>query len=122
MRHHKAFGALALASFAGFAVAKAKGDGYYGYRLNRRGDDESAIYETENTNSGVPPLNQEPDVYLNANVSVGEISVEVQNITAKINLDAKVLNLLNFNAGVDLGIDRVKLGIYNVTHAWKSIV
>ncbi|RGP74720.1 hypothetical protein FSPOR_1299 [Fusarium sporotrichioides] len=115
MRHHTAFGALALASFAGFAVAKAKGDGYYGYRLNRRGDDESAIYETENTNSGVPPLNQEPDVYLNANVSVGEISVEVQNITAKINLDAKVLNLLNFNAGVDLGIDRVKLGIYNVT-------
>ncbi|QPC71284.1 hypothetical protein HYE68_002036 [Fusarium pseudograminearum] len=115
MRHHTAFGALALASFAGFAVAKAKGDGYYGYKLNRRGDDESAIYETENTNSGVPPLNQEPDVYLNANVSVGEISVEVQNITAKINLDAKVLNLLNFNAGVDLGIDRVKLGIYNVT-------
>ncbi|UZP39334.1 hypothetical protein NXS19_007150 [Fusarium pseudograminearum] len=115
MRHHTAFGALALASFAGFAAAKAKGDGYYGYKLNRRGDDESAIYETENTNSGVPPLNQEPDVYLNANVSVGEISVEVQNITAKINLDAKVLNLLNFNAGVDLGIDRVKLGIYNVT-------
>jgi hypothetical protein len=48
-------------------------------------------------------------------VSVGEISIEVQNITAKINLDAKVLSLLNFNAGVDLGIDRVKLGIYNVT-------
>ncbi|KAL4732124.1 hypothetical protein ACLX1H_001132 [Fusarium chlamydosporum] len=115
MRHHTALGALALASFAGLAAAKAKGDGYYGYRLNRRGDDESAIYETENTNSGVAPLNEEPDVYLNANVSVGEISVEVQNITAKINLDAKVLNLLNFNAGVDLGIDRVKLGIYNVT-------
>ncbi|KAM0343786.1 hypothetical protein ACHAPU_008214 [Fusarium lateritium] len=115
MRHHSAFGALAFASLLGFVTAKAKGDGYYGYRLNRRGDDESAIYETENTNSGVPPLNQEPDVYLNANVSVGEISIEVQNITAKINLDAKVLNLLNFNAGVDLGIDRVKLGIYNVT-------
>jgi hypothetical protein len=115
MRHHTALGALALASFASFAAAKAKGDGYYGYRLNRRGDDESAIYETENTNSGVAPLNEEPDVYLNASVSVGEISIEVQNITAKINLDAKVLNLLNFNAGVDLGIDRVKLGIYNVT-------
>ncbi|KAF4988768.1 hypothetical protein FGRMN_9562 [Fusarium graminum] len=115
MRHHSAFGALAFASLLGFVTAKAKGDGYYGYRLNRRGDDESAIYETENTNSGTPPLNQEPDVYLNANVSVGEISIEVQNITAKINLDAKVLNLLNFNAGVDLGIDRVKLGIYNVT-------
>ncbi|KAF4437811.1 hypothetical protein F53441_12952 [Fusarium austroafricanum] len=115
MRHHSVISALALASFAGFAAAKAKGDGYYGYRLNRRGDDESAIYETENTSSGIAPLNEEPDVYLNANVSVGEISIEVQNITAKINLDAKVLSLLNFNAGVDLGIDRVKLGIYNVT-------
>ncbi|KAF5021021.1 hypothetical protein F66182_6952 [Fusarium sp. NRRL 66182] len=113
MKHHSAFGALAFASLAGLVAAK--GDGYYGYKLSRRGDDESAIYETENTNSGIAPLNEEPDVYLNASVSVGEISVEVQNITAKINLDAKVLNLLNFNAGVDLGIDRVKLGIYNVT-------
>ncbi|KAM0550236.1 hypothetical protein ACHAPJ_009085 [Fusarium lateritium] len=113
MKHHSAFGALAFASLVGLIAAK--GDGYYGYKLSRRGDDESAIYETENTNSGVAPLNEEPDVYLNASVSVGEISIEVQNITAKINLDAKVLNLLNFNAGVDLGIDRVKLGIYNVT-------
>ncbi|KAF5001733.1 hypothetical protein FDECE_10866 [Fusarium decemcellulare] len=113
MKHHSALGALAFASLAGLVAAK--GDGYYGYKLSRRGDNESAIYETENTNSGVAPLNEEPDVYLNASVSVGEISVEVQNITAKINLDAKVLNLLNFNAGVDLGIDRVKLGIYNVT-------
>ncbi|KAF4946980.1 hypothetical protein FSARC_14074 [Fusarium sarcochroum] len=113
MKHHSAFGALAFASLVGLIAAK--GDGYYGYKLSRRGDNESAIYETENTNSGTPPLNEEPDVYLNASVSVGEISIEVQNITAKINLDAKVLNLLNFNAGVDLGIDRVKLGIYNVT-------
>ncbi|KAH7325649.1 hypothetical protein B0I35DRAFT_474397 [Stachybotrys elegans] len=72
-----------------------RGDGYYGYRLTRRGDDESAIYETEGTTSGIPPLNEQPDVYLNASVSV--------------------LNLLNFNAGVDASIDRVKLGIYNVT-------
>ncbi|KAJ3542533.1 hypothetical protein NM208_g3208 [Fusarium decemcellulare] len=113
MKHHSALGALAFASLAGLVAAKS--DGYMGYKLSRRGDNESAIYETENTSSGVAPLNEEPDVYLNASVSVGEISVEVQNITAKINLDAKVLNLLNFNAGVDLGIDRVKLGIYNVT-------
>ncbi|KAF4472269.1 hypothetical protein FALBO_825 [Fusarium albosuccineum] len=113
MKHHSALGALAFASLAGLVAAKS--DGYMGYKLSRRGDNESAIYETENTSSGVAPLNEEPDVYLNASVSVGEISVEVQNITAKINLDAKVLSLLNFNAGVDLGIDRVKLGIYNVT-------
>jgi hypothetical protein len=117
MKHCLAFRALAVASLATFVAAVGpRGDGYYGYKLERRGDDdESAVYETEGTTSGVAPLNQEPDVYLNASVSVGEISIEVQNITAKINLDAKVLNLLKFNAGVDASIDRVKLGIYNVT-------
>jgi hypothetical protein len=113
MKHYAALNLLALASVA--SVVSAKGDGYYGYQLSRRGDNESAIYETEGTTSGVAPLNEEPDVYLNASVSVGEISIEVQNITAKINLDAKVLNLLKFNAGVDASIDRVKLAIYNVT-------
>lgn len=46
---------------------------------------------------------------------VGEINIEVQNLTAKINLDAQVLQLLSFNAGVDLSIDRVRLLIQNVT-------
>lgn len=113
MKHILALRAIAVSSLA--VLIAAKGDGYYGYHLSRRGDDESAIYETEGTTSGTRPLNEEPDVYLNASVSVGEISVEVQNLTAKINVDAKVLNLLNFNAGVDASIDRVKLGIYNVT-------
>lgn len=48
-------------------------------------------------------------------MSVGEIDILVQNLTAKINLDAQVLNLLKFNAGVDLEIGRVKLQIQNVT-------
>lgn len=50
-----------------------------------------------------------------ASVHVGEIHIEVQNLTAKINLDAQVLKLLSFNAGVDLSIDRVNLLIQNVT-------
>lgn len=113
MKHSLALGAMAVASLATSVAAKS--DGYYGYHLSRRGDDESAIYETEGTTSGTRPLGEDPDVYLNASVSVGEISVEVQNLTAKINIDAKVLNLLSFNAGVDASVDRVKLGIYNVT-------
>jgi hypothetical protein len=97
------------------AVADAEGeDGYFGYRLEQRGDPESAIYETSSTNPGII-LPQEPDVYLNASVSVGHIGVEVDNITAKINLDAQVLKLLKFNAGVDASIDRVKLTIENVS-------
>ncbi|KAK4234932.1 hypothetical protein C8A03DRAFT_37243 [Achaetomium macrosporum] len=89
-------------------------DGYIGYRLEHRGDPESSIYETESTSSGVD-LPTEPDVYLNASVSVGHIGIEVDNITAKINVDAQVLNLLRFNAGVDASIDRVKLTIENVS-------
>ncbi|OLN81424.1 hypothetical protein CCHL11_09844 [Colletotrichum chlorophyti] len=94
----------------------SRGDGYVGYNLTQTGDPESAVYETANTNTAPEnALDAVPDVYLNASVSVGEISIEVQNISAKVNLDAKVLNLLRFNAGVDASIDRVKLGIYNVS-------
>ncbi|KAK8091710.1 hypothetical protein PG997_002071 [Apiospora hydei] len=92
----------------------AADDGYIGYDLNKRGDPDSAIYETDNTKGGVK-LPEEPDVRLNASVSVGEIDIEVDNLTAKVNLDAKVLSLLHFTAGVDLSIDRVKLTIQNVS-------
>ncbi|KAF2999795.1 hypothetical protein E8E13_006136 [Curvularia kusanoi] len=92
-------------------------DGYIGYKLDIRdgGDPDSVVYETENTASNVSVLNPEPDVLLNASVHVGEIYVGVDNLTAKINLDAQVLSLLQFNAGVDLSIDKVSLTIQNVT-------
>ncbi|KAB5523067.1 hypothetical protein GE09DRAFT_1065508 [Coniochaeta sp. 2T2.1] len=92
-------------------------DGYVGYKLEHRGDPESAVYETANTDpdTGGVVLAQEPDVYLNASLHVGEIDIEVDNITAKINLDAQVLKLLHFSAGVDASIDRVKLTIQNIT-------
>ncbi|KAF2877442.1 hypothetical protein BDV95DRAFT_559295 [Massariosphaeria phaeospora] len=94
-------------------------DGYTGYKLDVRqdGDPLAVLFETENTkvpsdvSSGIP----EPDVFLNASVHVGEINIEVQNLTAKINLDAQVLQLLQFNAGVDISIAKVQLLIQNVT-------
>ncbi|KAK0747404.1 hypothetical protein B0T21DRAFT_276687 [Apiosordaria backusii] len=88
-------------------------DGYIGYRLDKRGDPESVNYETANT--GGVQLPEEPDVYLNASVSVGHIGVDVQNLTAKVNLDANVLKLLHFSAGVDASINRVQLTIENVS-------
>ncbi|KAK4041117.1 hypothetical protein C8A01DRAFT_34850 [Parachaetomium inaequale] len=105
--------ALALVSITSVSAADGD-DGYIGYRLEHRGDPESAIYETDSTSSGVV-LPKEPDVYLNASVSVGHIGIEVDNITAKVNLDAQVLKLLRLNAGVDASIDRVKLTIENVS-------
>jgi hypothetical protein len=111
----RAIGMLLLTTGT-FVLAQAKGDdGYIGYRLEHRGDPESAVYETADTPGGVGVLAQDPDVYLNASVYVGEILVEVDNITAKVNLDAKVLNLLHFSAGVDASIDRVRLLIQNVS-------
>lgn len=113
MRLHSLFGAFALSSLA---LAQSEGgEGYIGYSLNKRGDPESVIYETENTPAGVERSNLPPDVYLNASVHVGEISIEVDNLTAKVNLDAQVLQLLDFRAGVDASIERVHLLIQNVT-------
>lgn len=92
------------------------GDGYIGYRLDQRGDPDSAVYETANTNTDADTvLPAEPDVYLNASVSVGEIDIEVDNITAQVNVQADVLKLLHFTAGVDASIDRVKLTIQNIS-------
>lgn len=92
-------------------------DGYTGYKLDIRddGDPLAVLYETENTTPNVSALIPEPDVLLNASVHVGEIYVGVDNLTAKVNLDAQVLSLLTFNAGVDLSIDKVSLLIQNVT-------
>lgn len=89
--------------------------GYVGYNLTLEGDEDSVIYSTENTRSNASLSYPEPDVFLNASVSVEEINIEVDNLTAKINLDLQVLELLQFNAGVDLSIDKVQLLIQNVS-------
>lgn len=92
-------------------------DGYTGYKLDIRddGDPLAVVYETENTSNNVSSSIPEPDVFLNASVHVGEINIEVDNLTAKIDLSAQVLKLLDFNAGVDLSISKVQLLIQNVT-------
>lgn len=94
----------------------AEESGYSGYNLTRSGNDtDSAIYETANTGGLEEGLIPDPDVHLYAKVHVGEIDVLVQNLSAQVNLDAQVLQLLEFNAGVDVSINRVYLTIQNVT-------
>ncbi|KAK7960593.1 hypothetical protein PG988_011807 [Apiospora saccharicola] len=106
---------LGLLVLAPLLTAVQAGKGYEGYLHNQHGDPPSATYETANTpkNNATKHL-EAPDVYLNASVSVDVISIEVEDITAKVNLDAKVLGLLKFSAGVDASIDRVKLSIEDV--------
>lgn len=107
---------LSVATVVRTQSLTSSASGYAGYSLGVTGDSDSTIYETEDTdttNSSV--TNPPPDVFLNATVNVGEIDIKVSNLSAKINLDAQVLSLLTFNAGVDVSIDRVELLIENVT-------
>ena len=90
--------------------------GYVGYNLTLEGDQDSVIFATENTRASETNRTfPESDVFLNASVSVEEINIEVDELTAKINLDLQVLQLLQFNAGVDLSVDKVQLLIQNVS-------
>ena len=90
--------------------------GYVGYNLTLEGDQDSVIFATENTRASEKNRTYpEPDVFLNASVSVEEINIEVDELTAKINLDLQVLQLLQFNAGVDLSVDKIQLLIQNVS-------
>ncbi|GAC1433908.1 MAG: hypothetical protein NVSMB5_27350 [Candidatus Velthaea sp.] len=58
---------------------------------------------------------QDPDVLLQIpNLSVESIDLQVDNLKARVNLDAKLANLLSLTAGVDASIDKVKLTIKGV--------
>jgi hypothetical protein len=85
------------------------------YTLSQTGDPNSVVYDTSGTHANVSATFPEPDVFLNASVSVGEIDLLVANLSAKINLDAEVRSLLQFNAGVVAHVDRVQLIIQNIT-------
>ncbi|KAK4991576.1 hypothetical protein LTR50_001771 [Elasticomyces elasticus] len=87
--------------------------GYIGFNLSLSDPtDSSLLYATASTAGTALPA---PDVHLNATVHVRELDLSVTNLTAKLNLDARVLQLLRFNAGVALSIDRVRLLLANVS-------
>lgn len=57
-------------------------------------------------------VNNSPDVWLFVpNLSVDEISIIVENITASVSVQASVATLATINAGVDVSIDQVNLTI-----------
>ena len=63
--------------------------------------------------SAIP--NGEPDVLLDIpNLSVDEIKLDVQNLRAKVALDARLANLLALSAGADVSIERVNITIKGV--------
>jgi hypothetical protein len=63
-----------------------------------------------------PPRNQgDPDVLLDVpQLRVDEISLQVQDLKARVSLQASVLDLLNLHVGVDAELGRVELTIKGV--------
>lgn len=105
-----------LFSYPQFITAQSSSseDLYIGYTRSTEGDQNSVVYDTAGTPYNGSTTVPDPDVFLNASVHVGEIDLTVTNLTAKIDLAAQVLSLLNFNAGVDVSIAEVELLIQNV--------
>jgi hypothetical protein len=65
----------------------------------------------------------QPDVLLDIpNLSVDEITLDVQNLQAHVSLDARVANLVKITAGVDASIDKVNLSIKGVQASVLLIV
>lgn len=61
------------------------------------------------------PADQQPDVVLDIpNLSVEEITLDVQNLQANVSLDARLANLLHLKAGADASIEKVNVTIKGV--------
>lgn len=58
----------------------------------------------------------EPDVLLDIpNLSVEEITLEVDNLQAHLSVDARLANLLQLSAGADVSVDKVSISIKGVS-------
>lgn len=71
--------------------------------------------------SAAPPRLNQPTLTPNRDVileipelSVDSIGLTVSNVRAHVSLDANAMNLVTINAGVDVGIKQVQLGLVGV--------
>lgn len=77
----------------------------------------SALPTSNSTNSTAP------DVLLNVpQLSVGRIELDVDNLQADINLNAKVANLVTINAGVQVSVQKINITIADVEAQLELIV
>ncbi|KAK5999329.1 hypothetical protein QM012_005604 [Aureobasidium pullulans] len=64
-----------------------------------------------------------PDVYLNVpELHVGRIELTVEKLTADLNLNAKVANLVQLNAGVQVAVEKVNITIAEVDAEVELVV
>ncbi|KAI7241430.1 hypothetical protein KC343_g1378 [Hortaea werneckii] len=75
------------------------------------------------TGTSAETLASAPDVYLNVpTLHVGRIELDVDNLNADINLNAKVAQLVSINAGIQVGINKVNLTIADVDAELELVV
>ncbi|KAJ4246029.1 hypothetical protein NW762_013774 [Fusarium torreyae] len=71
------------------------------------------------TNSSLGP----PDVHLKVpELSVGRIELDVDNLHADINLNANIARLVQLNAGIQIGIEKVNITIVDVEAELELVV
>ncbi|WP_345555555.1 hypothetical protein, partial [Streptomonospora halophila] len=83
----------------------------------RRRDDEKKLSRRPHgpDGSGRGSASEEPDVLLDVPVvKVDEIQLEVENLRARVSLQAEVLDLVKLNVGADVELGRVGLTIKGV--------
>lgn len=82
------------------------------------GNSTSSTSRSSAATAGAPP-----DVYLNVpELHVGRIELVVEDLKADINLNAKVANLVQLNAGVQLSISKVNITIAEVDAELELVV
>lgn len=79
-------------------------------------DDEpydDGVYDEES--AARPPRDGGPDVFLDVpQLKVDELTLDVENLRARVSLQAEVLDLLKLNVGADVALGQVHLGISGV--------
>ncbi|MGW4548107.1 hypothetical protein ACWEN4_17285 [Streptomyces violaceorubidus] len=79
-------------------------------------DDEpydDGVYDEES--AARPPRDGGPDVFLDVpHLKVDELTLDVENLRARVSLQAEVLDLLKLNVGADVALGQVHLGISGV--------
>lgn len=82
------------------------------------GNSTSTTSRSSAATAGAPP-----DVYLNVpELHVGRIELTVEELKADLNLNAKVANLVQLNAGVQVAINKVNITIAEVDAEVELVV
>jgi hypothetical protein len=100
-----------LAAAAALALAAAPADAQDRRNTNRPTGGAQSTALAQQVSSG----QDQPDVLLDIpNLSIDEITVDVQNVQVDISLDARLANLLKLTAGAHASIEQVKISIKGV--------